>query len=89
MQLGTQKATFVVDLLALGKTPELNEILGAVFKNKGIIKLGFSFSSDMAMVLKSYPTLDAFRLITPFVDVQRLFMEVLGSGSIALAKATE
>lgn len=69
LQIANEEEVFIVDLIALHDKKELDEALSSIFKNKGITKLGFSFSSDMSMVLKSYPQLECFRLITPFVDI--------------------
>ena len=89
LQVGVADKAFIIDLIALHAQKELNEILTEVFTAKNITKVGFSFSSDLAMVLKSYSELDAFRLITPFVDLQTLYKEVMGATSVSLAKATE
>lgn len=71
LQIANEEEVFLIDMIALHDKPELDATLSSVFKNKGITKLGFSFSSDMSMVLKSYPELECFRLITPFIDIQR------------------
>ena len=47
----------------------MNDVLTLVFKDKAITKIGFSFTGDMSVVLKSYPTLTCFRYIAPFVDI--------------------
>lgn len=79
----------MIDLIALNTAPELDSALASLFINKSILKVGFSFQSDLAMILKSYPHMECFRMINPFVDVQRQFKEVMGvAQQISLAKAS-
>lgn len=47
------------------------------FEDDTKIKLGFSFSSDMSVVVNSYPKLTCFQNIAKFLDIEKYYRSVM------------
>ncbi|CAH0547599.1 unnamed protein product [Brassicogethes aeneus] len=78
MQIATRKFVFILDVINLSdKVPPLWQELGKLlFNNSGIVKLGFSFSSDYAMIKQTLPLLNFSTKQVGFLDLHSIWKQL-------------
>ena len=75
LQLATDDAVFVVDLLALGAhSPQaLSGALQPVLLNESTYKLGIGLAGDLRKLATSYPSVEAFQAANACIDLATLW----------------
>ena len=87
LQLGSDKAAYLIDLVAFSDHKGLDEILTQVFTHENTLCIGFSFRSDLDMFAQFFPTMQFYKKFSKFVDVQEYYMKLHGlDNQIGLAK---
>jgi 3'-5' exonuclease len=87
-QISGAAASFLVDLVSLRDSKELNEKLVEVFTNDKSVIVGFAFNSDIDMFARRLPKHFTFyRYIKRFIDLQSYYSRVhLAPAQTGLAK---
>lgn len=89
LQIATFDQVYIIDLLALGNEPTLNEFLLQIFESDSI-KLGVSFEDDLKKIYSHYPCLDACsRKMNKYVDVVDAYKRVFKESPGGLAGVCE
>ena len=88
-QIATRTDVYILDLIALNGSKELNTLLSTVFLDSNIVKVGLSFAEDRRLLIKSYPEVSAFEgAIMSYGDLQRMYQETfpeeMGSGGLVM-----
>lgn len=61
LQIATPSAVFIIDLIALHQSTELDSKLFQVFGSSQIMKLGIGFDGDLGKLRESYPDMICFK----------------------------
>lgn len=69
LQISTAEVAFVVDLLALGGSDALAEVLDGVFLDPSITKVSFEGTTDLSRIAKRYSKLQRSPQATPLVNL--------------------
>lgn len=89
IQIATEDRTYIVDLIALNDSEELNRKLELLMQGKQF-KVGVSFEGDRKLLVQSYPHLTAFeKPLVRYVDLVSAYGKVHGSSPGGLAGACE
>lgn len=75
-QISSEKTSFLIDMVELAQSKVLDEKLKQIFLDQSIIKIGFSFKSDIEVFSKALSTLTFYKYIKNFVDAQIYFGRV-------------
>ena len=87
LQLGNDKAAYLIDLVALSNHKGLDDILTQVFTHENTLCIGFSFRSDLEMFAQFFPAMQFYKKFSKFVDVQEYYMKLYElDNQIGLAK---
>jgi ribonuclease D len=73
LQISGQKEAFIIDLLSLNASDNLNKMLQKVFGNPKALILGFSFGSDKLQFKRALPKYNFLYKIKNFIDIQDLY----------------
>jgi ribonuclease D len=77
-------------MVGLANNAELDRALTAIFNQSGTVCIGFSFHSDLAVFSKCLPTMQFFKTIANFVDLQKYYQTVSEqTQQIGLAKVAD
>lgn len=69
LQLSDQTNAYLIDLVALANSHNLDNILCEIFNHKESICIGFSFSSDLQVFQKHLPRMNFFKSFANFIDL--------------------
>lgn len=87
LQLSSDKAAYLIDLVAFANHKGLDEVLTKVFTNEKTICIGFSFRSDLEVFAKHFPNMQFYKKFAKFIDVQDYYMKLFElDNQIGLAK---
>ena len=75
-QISSEKSAFLIDMVSLAQSKVLDEKLKQIFIDETIIKIGFSFKSDIEVFSKTLSTMTFYKYIKSFVDAQTYFSRV-------------
>lgn len=89
-QISGEKIVFLIDLISLGDSSDLDKKLQQIFCNEKSVIVGFSFNSDIDMFARKFPKMQFYRYIKRFVDAQTYFARIYLAGpQTGLAKVIE
>lgn len=91
LQISGANVAFLVDLVSLKDSRELNSKLSEIFSNESSVIIGFSFGSDIDMFVRRLPKHFTFyRYIKKFIDLQSYYSRVhLAPVQTGLAKVCD
>ena len=89
-QISGEKVGFLIDMMSLKESAELDQKLQQVFNNEKSVIVGFAFNSDIDMFARRFPKMSFYRFIKRFVDAQTYFGRVhLAQAQTGLAKVAD
>ena len=91
LQLSDSNTAYLIDLVSLSNSQQLDQVLCEVFTNKDTVCVGFSFKSDLDVFSKYLPLMNFYKLFANFIDVQSYYSEVCleKKATIGLAKVAK
>lgn len=69
LQIASRSAVWLVDLISLHGSRQLDQSLSRLMQNSAIIKLGCQLSGDMSKLHRSYPQMQAFQHASALLDI--------------------
>ena len=82
LQICDEETVFLIDLIALGDSPALDQILTQIVSNENTVSIGFSFHQATS-VLNREKKLTFQNHFAKFVDVQSYYRSVFGESEQA------
>ena len=93
LQISGVKDAFLIDMLKLGQSEALDDILKQIFNSDQVTILGFSFHSDLSEFARRIPKMTFYRTVANFVDIQTYYHDLHGvnakSNAIGLLRVAE
>ena len=75
-QISGSSDTFIIDILALKNSINLDNMLSSIFQNPKTIVVGFGFSSDIAVFNKYCQNMKFLNYIPKFLELQDFYKKV-------------
>ena len=88
-QLSSQTHAFLIDMIGLANSAELDKTLTEIFMQANTICVGFSFHSDLSVFSKSLPSMQFFRNFTNYLDLQSYYQTISDQKQLGLAKVAD
>jgi hypothetical protein len=67
-QISGEEVSYLIDMIALKDSPELDAKLTQIFNNDKSLIVGFSFNSDIEQFARKIPKMKFYRYINRFID---------------------
>ena len=90
LQIALPSQVYIIDLLALNKSIELDDLLFKLFTSQNILKLGINFENDLCRLKNCYPDMKCFKAIVyNYLDLIHLHKKYYNKDPGGLASLVE